>query len=289
MLVLFTDTDTDMTPEKAKKYGYHLISMPYSIDGTTVYPYEDFDVFEYRAFYTQLRNGTIPTTSSNTEERYLAYFEPILQNGDDILYVHFSKALSATFNHMDLAIKKLLEKYPDRRIDLIDTKSNTIGSLTIVEEIGEMYLAGKTTAEMLAWAEKEVDHFALYFFADDLRFFRRSGRVSGIAATMGNMIGIRPIIYINDEGKLVSIAKERGRARAMARLVQYVADLGDDIKSHPVIIGHTDAPEIAGQIADMMHEKFGEDLQIEVLTVNPTSGSHCGPDGVGISFHAVHR
>ncbi len=289
MLVLFTDTDTDMTPEKAKKYGYHLISMPYSIDGTTVYPYEDFDVFEYRAFYTQLRNGTIPTTSSNTEERYLAYFEPILQNGDDILYVHFSRALSATFNHMDLAIKKLLEKYPDRRIDLIDTKSNTIGSLTIVEEIGEMYLAGKTTAEMLAWAEKEVDHFALYFFADDLRFFRRSGRVSGIAATMGNMIGIRPIIYINDEGKLVSIAKERGRARAMARLVQYVADLGDDIKSHPVIIGHTDAPEIAGQIADMMHEKFGEDLQIEVLTVNPTSGSHCGPDGVGISFHAVHR
>lgn len=90
MLILFTDTDTDITPSEAQAFGYRLISMPYSVDGKTVYPYEDFDTFDCHAFYDTLRGGVLPTTSAISVGRYTSYFEPIFQNGDDILYVHFS-------------------------------------------------------------------------------------------------------------------------------------------------------------------------------------------------------
>ena len=129
----------------------------------------------------------------------------------------------------------------------------------------------------------------MYYFADDLKFFRRSGRVSGLAATMGGFIGIRPIIYLDDNGNMVSIGKETGRAKAIARLVQYVEDLGEDLKAHRVLIGHTDCLDIATEAERQLKEKFGQDLNVIINDVNPTIGSHCGPNAIGICFHAKHR
>lgn len=289
MLTLFTDTDTDITIESAKEYGYHLISMPYSIDGKTIYPYEDFTEFDSKAFYDVLRGGVLPNTSAVSTERYVAYFEPIFAEGNDILYVHFSAAMTMTFENMKKAVSELLEKYPDRKFYTIDTKGITTISLAIVKEVGELYKAGKSVEEILAWAETEVDHFAMYFFADDLTFFRHSGRVSGLAATMGTLLGIRPIIHMSAEGKMVSIGKEKGRSKAIDRLVAYVDELGDHVKDHVVYIGHSDAEDIATEVADILKEKYGSDLRVEIVVVNPTAGSHCGPNGVGICFHAIHR
>lgn len=289
MLVLFTDTDTDITLKQAKEYGYHLISMPYSIESSEVYPYEDFEEFDAHSFYDTLRDGVLPKTSGISIENYRKYFEPHFENGDDILYVHFSRAMTATFNAMDIAVKELLEKYPERKFYTIDTKAITILSLNIVLEVGEMYKAGKTVDEILDWAKTEVDKFAVYFFADDLKFFKASGRVSGLAGTMGTLLGIRPIIYMSQEGKMVNIGKEKGRAKALARLIKYVEELGEDIKDHRVIVGHTDAPELVEEAVRFLKEKFGDDLPIMICDVNPTAGSHCGPSTVGICFHAKHR
>lgn len=289
MLKLFTDTDCDVTPELAKEYGYSLISMPYAIDGKTVYPYEDFDTFDSRAFYDLLRAGAIPNTSAISRERYVAAFEPVFAAGDDILYVHFSRAMTATFDAMDQAVQDLLLKYPERRFYDIDTKGITIISLNIVLEVGDMVKAGKPVEEILDWAKTEVDHFAIYFFADDLKFFKHSGRVSGLAALMGTLIGVRPIIYMSTEGKMVSIGSEHGRPRAIARLLKYVEELGDDVRSHRVIVGHTDAPQIAEEVASRLRAQYGEDLDLMLVPVNPTTGGHCGPNGVGICFHAIHR
>ena len=289
MLRLFTDTDCDITPADAAKYGYSLISMPYAIDGKTVYPYEDFDEFDAKAFYDQLRAGALPNTSAISREKYLEIFEPVFAAGDDILYVHFSRAMTATFDAMDQAVKELSEKYPNVRFSDIDTKGITIISRAIVLEVGDMIQAGKSVDEVLEWAKTEVDHFAIYFFADDLKFFKHSGRVSGLAATMGTLLGVRPIIYMNTEGKMVSISSERGRARAIRKLMQYVDELGDDVKGHRVIVGHTDAEEIATEVMNELKAKFGEELNIETVAVNPTTGGHCGPNGVGICFHAKHR
>ncbi len=289
MLTLFTDTDTDITPAVAAQYGYKLISMPYSVDAKTIYPYVDFDVFDSRSFYDMLRSGVLPTTSAISKERYMEYFEPDLAAGNDILYVHFSRAMTATFDAMDQAVAELRKKYPERRFEEIDTKGITTISYAIVRAVGDEFLTGKTLDELLKWARKEVDHYAMYFFADDLKFFRRSGRVSGLAATMGTLVGIRPIIYMSPEGKMVSCGKTKGRLKAMELLVDRVAELGDDIKGHRFYIGHTDAPEMAEEVGRMMKARFGEDLTIEYVVTNPTAGSHSGPNGVGVCFHAIHR
>lgn len=289
MLVLFTDTDTDITPKMAEKYGYKLISMPYSVDGKSVYPYVDFDSFDSHAFYDMLRSGVIPNTSALNKADYINYFEPEFAAGNDILYVHFSRAMSATFDSMDQAVEELKQKYPGRSFYEIDTKGISICSLNILLEVGDMFLAGKTAEEMVEWAKDEVDRFAVYFFADDLRFFKHSGRVSGIAGTMGTLLGIRPIIYMNSEGKMVSIGKEKGRAKAMDRLIKYVEELGDNVKAHRVLVANTDTDEIVNGLVEMLKQRFGEDLNIEVVDVNPTAGSHCGPNATGICFHAVHR
>ncbi len=288
MLKLYTDTDTDIYPSLAEEYGYKLISMPYSIEAKTTYPYVDFDTFDAHAFYDTLRGGVLPTTSAISKEQYMNYFIKDFIEGNEILYVHFSRAMTNTFDAMDQAISELKEKYPKARFEEIDTKGITTISYAIVREVGDLVKAGRSLDEVLDWAKTEVDKFAMYFFADDLKFFRRSGRVSGLAATMGTLIGVRPLIHMSQEGKMVSVGTAKGRNNAMLYLVNKVGELGDNIASHRICIGHTDAPEIARQIGAMITEKYGPQ-NIVYVDVNPTAGSHCGPNGVGVCFHAIHR
>ena len=288
MLKIYTDTDTDITPALAAEYGYQLISMPYSIDARTTYPYVDFETFDGHAFYDVLRSGVLPTTSAISKEQYVNYFIRDFAAGNDILYVHFSRAMTNTFDAMDQAIAELKAKFPATRFEEIDTKGITTISYAIVREVGDLYKAGKTMDELLEWAKTEVDKFAMYFFADDLKFFRRSGRVSGLAATMGTLIGVRPLIHMSPEGKMVSVGTAKGRVKAMDYLVNKVGELGDEIEKHRICIGHTDAPELAKELGRMIEEKYGKQ-NIEYVYVNPTAGSHCGPNGVGVCFHAKHR
>ncbi len=290
MYQLFTDTDTDITPQVANKYGYKLISMPYSLpSGEDVYPYEDFEEFDSATFYNTLREGVIPKTFALSPDKYVEYFEPVLKEGKDILYVHFSATLSGTFNAMNLAWRDLKEKYPERKLYTVDTKAITICSYNIICEIGELAKGGASPEEIIEWAKNEVDKFAIYFFADDLKFFARSGRVNGLAATMGGLLGIRPIINIGSDGIMRSIAKAKGRKGAMKALLDYVDKLQEDIKKHRVIIAHADAYELACELESKLKAKYGDDLNTEIVIINPTAGSHCGPDTIGVCFHAIHR
>ena len=288
--VLFTDSDSDMTPELAREYGYKtIISMPYSIDGKTTRPYEDFQKFEPKPFYDQLRNGVLPNTSAIGVTQYIDYFEKEFAAGNDILYVHFSGAMSMTFGNMAQALKDLKKKYPERTLYEIDTRGITTISLAIDIEVGKMYKAGKSVEDILKWAETGVDSFAMYFFADDLKFFKHSGRVSGLTATMGSILGIRPLIYMSKEGKMESYGTARGRRRAIEAVVGKVVELGDDPAKHTIYIGHSDADDLVEESIAALKEKLGNNLDIMVVPVNPTAGSHCGPDAMGICFRAKHR
>ena len=289
MFVLFTDTDTDMTPSICKEYGYNLISMPYTIDDKEIYPYVDFDEFDGHAFYQKLREGAMPKTSAISPVQYMEYFEPFFKEGKDILYVHFSAAMSGTFNAMEIAYKQLKEKYPERTLHTIDTKGMTILSYIIVREIGEMYLQGKSVEEIKAWAEKEVDKFAIYLFVEDLSFFKRSGRVKSFVALVGNILKIHPIIHVNEEGCMVNIDKCRGKNATINKIVEMVKANQEDIKGHRCVVAHTDAFETAKALADKLKEELGQDLEIEFVETNPTLGSHAGPDAVGVAFHAKGR
>lgn len=289
MYTIFTDTDCDITPEVAAKYGYKLISMPYTIKGEEIHPYVDFKTFDYHKFYDALRGGVVPTTSALPPTDYINYFEPEFAAGHDILYVHFSAAMTATFNSLRLAMEELQPKYPERKLHLIDTKGITIGSYSLCVEMGKLYKQGKSIEEIESWAKENVDHYAIYFYADDLRFFAKSGRVSGFSAFMGGLIGIKPIIFMDENGVMRTKAKARGRRGALEKLLSYVVDLEDHIKEHKVVIAHTDAEGIAKEFGQMLEKKFGSDIKIEYEVVNPTAGSHCGPNAIGVSFHAIHR
>lgn len=289
MYTLFTDTDTDINKVEAEYYGYKLISMPYILNEKEIKPYEDFEEFDYKSFYNTLRKGSIPKTCAISPEKYREYFEPEFEKGNDILYVHFSKAMSGTFNAMNIAIEELKEMYPERKLYTIDTKGITILSYNIVKTIGGLKKEGKTLEEILEWAEKEVDHFATYFFADNLKFFKRSGRVTNVSATMGDIIGIKPIIYMNSDGQMTNIGKVRGRRAALNKLIQYVEELNVDIYNHSIVIGHTDALDLANELGKKLIEKYGNNLNIEYVVVNPTAGSHCGPDTIGVCFYAKHK
>ena len=288
MYVLFTDTDCDMTPERCKKYGYRLISMPYTIEGELVRPYEDFETFDAHAFYDRLRGGVLPTTSAISKQNYIDYFEPDFKAGNDILYVHFSRVMTNTFDFMDQAVKELLEKYPERKFYEVDAKGITTIGMNVALAVGDLYLEGKTAEEIVEWSKTEVDHFAMYFMADDLKFFHRSGRVGGLSAMMGTLIGIRPIIYMDANGRMTSCGKAKGRKKTLEALVDKVVELGDDVKNHRILVGHSDSLELAQQFVEMLKERIGE-CEVEYVEVNPTAGSHCGPNGIGVTFHAIHR
>ncbi len=286
---LFFDSDCDITPSIAEEFGAKLISMPYEVDGKEIYPYVTEKEYDAKAFFKMLRSGKLPTTSALSPEDYRKYFEPEFKAGRDILYIHFSAAMSATFNSIRLLMEELKKEYPDRKLEMIDTKGITLGSYSLCKQMGKLYKEGKSIEEIKEWASINVDKTAFYFFADNLKFFAKSGRVSGFSAFMGGLIGIKPIIYISSEGKMVSIGKAKGRKNALAKILQYVIDLEEDIKSYPVVVAHGDAPELVEEFCAMMHKQFGDDLNIEVIDINPTAGSHCGPDTLGVTFHAKHR
>ena len=289
MLTLFCDSDMDMTPESCKEYGYKMICMPYSVDGQTVNPYEDYDTFDAKAFYDTLRAGKLPTTGAISEIKYKEYFEPEFAAGNDILYVHFSAAMTMTFDNMHRAVDELKAAYPGRNFYEIDTKGITILSNLIAKEVGRLFKEGKSLEYVLEWAKTEVDHYAVYFFADDLKFFKRSGRVGGLSAAMGTLIGIRPIINMSAEGKMESVGTEVGRAKALKHIIDTVKTIGDHPQDYKIIVGHTDAIELAETLVTMLKVELGENIDYDIVVTNPTTGAHCGPDSAGIAFHSKHR
>ena len=132
-------------------------------------------------------------------------------------------------------------------------------------EIGDLAQSGASAEELVAWAEREVNKFAVYFYADDLKFFGRSGRVSRLSATMGNLLGIRPIINMNEEGIMGSIDKAKGKKATLAKLMQYVKSLQENIKEHRVVIGHCDSLELATELEGLLKAEFGDDLNTIIV------------------------
>lgn len=290
MLTYFIDSHCDFNLEDAARVGAKMISMPYIIDGKTIYPYEDWKTYDYKAFYNSLRSGTMPTTCAVPENKYYEYFEPEFAAGNDIFYLHFSEAMTMSFQTMRKVIADLQGKYPERKFYEFDTRSVTVLDYIMNRDFFVHVKEGYTPEQLLEWCNAEVQHYAQYFFADDLKFFRRGGRVSGLAATMGGLIGVRPIIYMSPEGKMESIGTEKGRGKAIARLLREVDEKGLDVKKYGVVIGHTDAAqELLDAVISGLRSKFGDDLDITVVPTNPTAGAHCGPNGVGVAFHSKCR
>ena len=287
MYQLFCDSNCELWHTTVKELGLNLIRMPYVIDDEE-YFYDMGENMDFKAFFDKMRAGSTPKTSALNEYAYMEYFEPILARGEDIYYVTFSHQMSGTFQAMKNVIEQLKEKYPDRVIRYKDSKLICMGSGFITYYAALKYREGATMDELDAYLDELIPNVATYFVVDDLTYLYRGGRVSGVSKVVGNLLGIKPILHFNDEGKILNINKVKGFKKALATLVDYVKAKGTELDKYKMFIVHADAEEMANELAGQLREVFGE-LDLLVQPVGPVIGSHCGPGTIGLIFHAKEK
>lgn len=287
MYQLFCDSNCELWHTTVKELGLNLIRMPYTLDDEEFF-YDMGENTDFKAFFDKMRAGSTPKTSAINEYAYLEYFEPILARGEDIYYITFSHQMSATFNAMKSAIAQLKEKYPEREIRFKDTKLISLGSGFVTYYGALKYREGASMDELDAYLDELIPHTATYFVVNDLTYLYRGGRVSGVSKVVGNLLGIKPILRFNDEGKIVNIEKAKGMKKALFMLSNYMKTKGSEVDKYKVFILHADCEEEAKAFAESLKAQFG-DLDIVVQTVGPVIGSHCGPGTIGLVFHCKER
>lgn len=287
MYQLFCDSNCELWHTTVKDLGLNLIRMPYLLDDEE-YFYDMGENTDLKAFFDKMRAGSAPKTAALNEYAYTEYFEPILARGEDIYYITFSHQMSGTFNSMNAAIKALKEKYPEREIRFKDTKLISLGSGLITYYGALKYKEGATMDELDAYLDTLIPHIATYFVVDDLTYLHRGGRVSGVSKVIGNMLGIKPILYFNEEGKILNIDKVKGKKKALSTLMGYIREKGSDLKDYKMFIMEADCLPEAEAFAAQIKAEFG-DLDITIQTIGPVIGSHCGPGTIGLIFHAKEK
>ena len=287
MYQLFCDSNCELWHTKVKELGLNVIRMPYIIDEQE-YFYDMGENTDFKAFYDKMREGAIPKTAALNEYAYMEYFEPVLARGEDIYYITFSHQMSGTFNAMKNVIEQLKEKYPEREIRFKDTKLISLGSGFITYYGALKYKNGATMDELDCYLDELIEHTATYFVVNDLTYLHRGGRVSGVSKVIGNLLGIKPILYFNEEGKILNINKVKGFRKALATLLGYMKQKGSDLDKYKVYVLHADCEEEALGFVQSIKNTFGE-LDIEMQPVGPVIGAHCGPGTIGLIFHSKEK
>lgn len=287
MYRLFCDSNCELWHTEVKKLGLNLIRMPYTV-GEEEFFYDMGENTDFAAFFKSMREGAVPKTSALNSTIYTEYFEPVLQAGEDIYYITFSHAMSKTFDAMDAAIAELKKKYPEREIRTIDTKAISLGSGFITYYAALKYRDGSTMDELDEYINELIPHTATYFAVEDLTYLYRGGRVSGVSKVFGNLLSIKPVLYFNDEGKIINIAKAKGFKKALSTMLNFLNEKGEDVEKYKVFVLHADCKEVAEGFVEDIKELYPE-ADVEIQPVGPVIGSHCGPGTVGLIFHCKER
>lgn len=287
MYKLFCDSNCELWYKTVNELGIEVIKMPYTLNGSE-YFYDMGENTDFDGFFKAMREGAVPKTSALNEYAYIEYFEPVLASGQDIFYITFSHAMSATFNAMDSAIRTLSQKYPQRVIRTVDTKSISLGAGFIVYYAALKYRQGASMDELESYVRELIPHTAIYFAVEDLTYLYRGGRVSGVSKVFGNLLGIKPILCFDDEGKIVNVDKQKGFKKAMAALRGYMREKGSELDKYKVFVLQADCAEACKTfVADIKAE--WPEADVVVQPVGPVIGSHCGPGTIGLVFHAIER
>ena len=214
--------------------------------------------------------------------------EAVLKQGKDVLVLGFSSGLSTTFNSFQIAAEELAEQYPDRKIFVVDTLCASLVQGMFVYQAARLRQAGKSMAEVRDWAEQNRLNQCHWFTVNDLFFLKKGGRVSAATAVVGTMLQIKPILHVDDEGHLISIAKARGRRASLTALVDKVGELADDPASQTMFISNSDCAEDAQFVADEIKKRYGT-REIILNSIGPVIGAHTGPGCVALFFMGKHR
>ena len=285
--VFMTDSDSDLPYELKVRYDIPVVSMPYTLEGK-----EYFDdlgqTLDSKSFFDKMRAGAQPSTSALNETIYLEYFEPVLAEGKDLLFVAFSSQLSGTINAVYAARETLLAKYPERKFMVVDTLSISGPMTILILKAHELYRAGKPMEEVAAWLEENKLRAQAWFTVDDLKYLKRGGRISPAVAAIGTMLDLKPILTETLEGKLASADKVRGRRKAMNYIVDKAVENVTDQKEAVGIILHADAIDDAQKLQDMLAAKL-PDMELRIDNVGPVIGTHAGPGTLAFCFLGKKR
>ena len=285
--VFMTDSDSDLPYHLKMQYDIPVVYMPYIVDGK-----EYFDdlgqTMDHKTYFDKMREGAAPTTSALNEMDYIDYFEPVFESGKDLLFVAFSSQLSGTIRGVYAARETLLEKYPDRKMVVVDTLSISAPMTLLILKAHEMYRSGADIDTVAQWLEQNKLRAQAWFTVDDLKYLKRGGRISAAAAAMGTMLDLKPIIVESKEGKIVSSDKVRGRRKALNFIVDKTVENVTDPLESPILILHADAPADADKVRDLIRAKLPA-AEIMIENVGPVIGAHCGPGTVAIAFIGKER
>ncbi len=284
--VIVTDTACDISREILQQWEVR------EIDLTFRFEKEDMDrkgrEMPVKEFYDCMREGGIAKTAAINPEVFTEAFEECLAEGKDILYIGFSSGLSSTFNSSQIAATELKEKYPDRKMVAVDSLCASAGQgLFVYLAVQQRDLGAdlETLAEYLEGIKRNICH---WFTVDDLVYLKRGGRVSATTAFVGSVLSIKPVMHVDNEGKLVPVSKCRGRKNSLSALAEKYGELRDESKSGVVFISHSDAMADAEYLRDILKSRYGITVEI-IADIGPIIGAHSGPGTMALFFVGKER
>lgn len=285
---IVTDSNIDMTQKMIADLDLTVGLMKFTIEGKTYTDQSDKSELPTPTFYNMLREGKISKTTQINADEFTSLFEPILQAGDDILYLGFSSGLSGTYQSACIAAEELREKYPERKIYTLDTLQASMGQGLLVYHAAMLKRGGTDIDSLYKWMQENAPKMNAWFTVDDLNHLKRGGRVSAATALVGTMLGIKPVLHVDNEGHLISVAKARGRKASLDMLVQKMEENAIDPEKQVIFISHGDCYNDAKYVADKVRAKFGN-KKIEINYVGPVIGGHAGPGVVALFFFGRQR
>ena len=282
---IITDSCADLSPEMIAALDLSMIPLTVVFKGENRNDCVDASIKE---IYDGLRNGEVATTSAANPDGWASVMEPVLQAGQDALVLAFSSGLSTTYQSAVIAASDLAEKYPERKILVVDTLCASLGQGLLVWYACKKRDEGMALEELHRWVEENKMHVCHWFTVDDLMYLKRGGRVSAATALVGTMLQIKPVLHVDDEGHLVNVAKARGRKPSIDALAKKVGELGGNFDNSTCFISHGDCLEDAQYLAQVLKDKYGV-KEVIIGYVGAVIGSHAGPGVLALFFMGDHR
>lgn len=282
--VVATDTSSNLPTALVKQYDLKEIAFSYFYEGEE-HQCLDTEAFDGDAYYERIKKGLRVTTSQIAPQTYVDFFEPFLKEGQDLIYVAMSSGISGSCNSAYMAANELMERYPERRVEVIDTRGAALGEGLVALQAAQMRDAGVNTALAAARLRLVSERMFNVFTVDDLMHLKRGGRLSNVSAMIGTVLQIKPILKGNEEGKIVAFAKVRGRKQSIRTLAQMYDKLVVEPEKQLVGIVEAGCKEEAAQLATMLRENRPPR---EILTVEyePVTGSYVGPGALALFFES---
>lgn len=286
---IVTDSSCNLTEEMIDDLGVHILPLVFMSDGQEYRSYLKGEKTDLKQFYTMMREGKVFTTSLPNMADAETLIRGLLEEGKDVLYLGFSSALSGTCESVRMLCRQLSEEFPQRTVRAVGTLAASGGQGLLVYHACKKAQAGASLDEVAQWVEDNRLNLAHWFTVDDLMFLLRGGRVSKVSAYMGTMLNIKPVMHVDDEGRLIPMEKVRGRKKSLQALVKHLDESAwKPVKDQPVFITHGDCLEDAQYVADLIRERHG-DVDITINYVDPVIGAHSGPGTLALFFLADKR